>query len=148
MSDLVLLPFSDRHLPEATVIEALSFTAPWSEALLRGEIGNPLSTFWAAELDGRLAGYLDLLAVLDEGHIANLAVHPSLRRRGIGASLLERAVGYARQNGLVFLTLEVRASNAAARALYSRYGFKTVGKRPRYYEHPTEDAILMTLEFG
>lgn len=146
MNELVLLPLSERHLPQAVEIEGLSFTAPWSEALIGGEISNPLSVFQAAELCGRLVGYVDLLVILDEGHIANLAVHPEMRRRGIAAALLSWAVDYAKTKGLRSLTLEVRESNAAARALYTRFGFKIVGRRPRYYENPVEDAILMTLE--
>ena len=141
---LHIVKFEQRHLPDAVQIEREAFTEPWSENMLAGEILNPMAVFWAAELSGELAGYLDLLCILDEGHIANVAIRKDLRRRGIGRALLERAVSYAKAEGLVLLTLEVRAGNLPAQELYRSFGFERVGLRRRYYEHPTEDAVIMT----
>ena len=82
--------------------------------------------------------------LLDEGYITNVAVFPEQRRRGIAGQLLQVFLNFAEANRLAFLTLEVRASNAPAIALYRKHGFQTVGQRRNYYQKPDEDALLMT----
>ena len=73
----------------------------------------------------------------------SMAVRPDARRRGIGAALLQALLAWAAQNGARHFSLEVRASNGAAIALYQRLGFQVEGRRPRYYAHPQEDALLL-----
>ena len=85
--------------------------------------------------------------LLDEGYITNVAVRPECRRQGIAGKLLQVFLDFAQGNHLAFLTLEVRASNYDAIALYGSRGFRSVGRRKNYYEHPREDAIIMTKEF-
>ena len=82
--------------------------------------------------------------VLDEGYIGNVAVRPAFRRRGIADALLDALETLGRERELSFLTLEVRAGNAPAIALYEKNGYAQTGRRPGYYDHPKEDAILMT----
>ena len=89
-----------------------------------------------------------LQVVLDEGYITNVAVRPECRRQGIAGKLLQVFLDFAQGNHLAFLTLEVRASNYDAIALYGSRGFRSVGRRKNYYEHPKEDAIIMTKEFA
>ena len=103
--------------------------------------------FESVEADGSVVGYAGLLVVLDEGYITNVAVRPESRRAGVASALLDVFVSFAEGNRLAFLTLEVRASNYGAIALYGSRGFRGVGRRPNYYEHPKEDAIIMTREF-
>ena len=67
---------------------------------------------------------------------------------GVAGQLLDVFLNFAQANQLAFLTLEVRESNYAAIALYGSRGFRSVGRRKNYYEHPKEDAIIMTREFG
>ena len=88
-----------------------------------------------------------VLVVLDEGYITNVAVRPECRRNGIAQKLLQVFLDFAQAHKLAFLTLEVRASNYGAIALYGSRGFRGVGRRKNYYEHPREDAIIMTREF-
>jgi ribosomal-protein-alanine N-acetyltransferase len=83
--------------------------------------------------------------ILDEAHIATLAVHPEFRRKGVGSQLLEAALIEARNKGAREAMLEVRASNHIAQALYKDYGFEVVHRRPRYYRDNNEDALLMNL---
>ena len=85
---------------------------------------------------------------LDEGYITNVAVRPDCRRRGVAGKLLDVFERFAEGNHLAFLSLEVRASNYAAIALYGQHGYRGVGRRRNYYEHPKEDAVIMTREFG
>ncbi|MFB0921525.1 MAG: ribosomal protein S18-alanine N-acetyltransferase, partial [Oscillospiraceae bacterium] len=91
-------------------------------------------------------GYIGLMYVLDEGYISNVAVSPVYRRRGVADALIEALIERTKDT-LAFMTLEVRESNHAAKYLYSKHGFETVGKRKNYYDRPKEDALLMTLFF-
>ena len=84
--------------------------------------------------------------LLDEGYITNVAVRPDCRKQGVAGKLLQVFLDCAQANHLAFLTLEVRASNYPAIALYGSRGFRGVGRRKNYYEHPREDAIIMTKE--
>ncbi|HET7041544.1 MAG TPA: ribosomal protein S18-alanine N-acetyltransferase, partial [Gemmatimonadales bacterium] len=98
---------------------------------------------WVAEAgDGTLAGYTFCREIAGEAELLNLAVAPTARREGIGGRLLAAALAWADGRGARETFLEVRASNQAAIALYERVGFRAVGRRPDYYQHPAEDAIL------
>ena len=96
----------------------------------------------------RLLGYVWCRFVLDEGEIGNVATAPEERRRGAAAALLSALFAEAERRDAAQLGLEVRESNRAARSLYEKTGFLTVGKRKNYYEKPVEDAILMTKFFS
>ena len=116
--------------------------------MLAEELDNYISAFVVALDDNdNVAGYAGLQAVLDEGYITNVAVRPDCRRQGIAGKLLQVFLDFAKGNHLAFLSLEVRASNYDAIALYGSRGFRSVGRRKNYYEHPREDAIIMTKEF-
>ena len=136
-----------RHVPEVAALEKQCFSLPWTERMIREELSNPLAMYWAAEADGRLVGYAGLQLVVGEGYINNIAVDPACRRQGIAAQLLETLLVYAAERLASFVTLEVRVSNAAAIALYTRFGFASAGIRRGYYHKPTEDALLMTRAF-
>lgn len=143
-----IVPMTADHLDEAAELERLCFSDPWSRNMLAEELDNDLSALLAALDDGgRLVGYAGLQVILDEGYITNVAVRPECRRQGIAGKLLQVFLDFARGNRLAFLTLEVRASNYDAIALYGSRGFRSTGRRKNYYEHPREDAIIMTREF-
>ncbi len=93
---------------------------------------------------GDLIGYLVSFIVLDEAHLANIAVLPEHRRRGIGRKFLAQWLDEIKQHGVQVAYLEVRQNNVPAIALYEAFGFEQVGIRPRYYSNG-EDAVLMTL---
>jgi ribosomal-protein-alanine N-acetyltransferase len=84
-----------------------------------------------------------LWCILDQGELANVAVTPRLRGRGLGTYLLARVLDVARERGIQTMFLEVRASNEPAHDLYRRFGFSEVGRRKAYYDHPREDALIM-----
>lgn len=143
-----IVPMHADHLDEIAEVERLCFSMPWSRAMLAEELDNDCAAFLTALDDtGRVVGYAGLQVVLDEGYIANIAVRPDCRRQGVAGKLLQVFLDFAAAHRLAFLTLEVRAANYAAIALYGSRGFRSVGRRKNYYEHPTEDAILMTREF-
>ena len=142
-----IVPMTADHLDEVAELERICFSTPWSRNMLAEELDNALSAFLVA-LDGeeRVVGYAGLQVVLDEGYITNVAVRPECRRQGIAGKLLQVFLDFAQANQLAFLTLEVRASNYDAIALYGSRGFRSTGRRKNYYEHPKEDAIIMTKE--
>ena len=98
-------------------------------------------------MGGNLAGYVGVHLVVDEGYIDNVAVFPAWRRRGVATRLLGRLCAHARREKLQFLTLEVREGNLPAIAFYQKLGFAQVGRRPRFYDDPQEDALLLTRYF-
>lgn len=140
---MTVVPMAERHLAALAEIEKACFHAPWSETMLREELGKGI--FLVAERDGKAVGYVGCQTVLDEGYITNVAVSPACRRQGIGRALIAALVLRARAQALAFVTLEARASNAPAIALYEGAGFARVGVRKNFYTAPTEDAVLMTL---
>ena len=143
-----IVPMTADHLDEVAELERICFSAPWSRNMLAEELNNALSAMLVALDDsGRVVGYAGVQVILDEGYITNVAVRPECRRQGIAGKLLDVFLNFAQGNRLAFLTLEVRASNEAAIILYGRHGFRGVGRRRNYYEHPREDAIIMTREF-
>ena len=143
-----IVPMTADHLDEVAELERLCFSVPWSRNMLADELDNALSAMLVALDDqGRVAGYAGLQVILDEGYITNVAVRPDCRRQGVAGQILQVFLDFAQAQGLAFLTLEVRASNQAAILLYGSRGFRGMGRRKNYYEHPREDAIIMTKEF-
>ena len=143
-----IVPMDRSHISQIAQLERECFSTPWTEAMLEEELFNPQASFLAAEdEEGNILGYAGLHAVLDEGYIDNIAVEPDARRHGVASALLDVFCRFGAAN-LAFLTLEVRASNAPAIALYEKHGFHRAGVRPNYYQSPREDAIIMTREFN
>lgn len=142
-----LKPMTAEHIPHIAALERACFSHPWSEEALQGELWNDSAVVIVAEgEDGTVLGYAGLQTVLDEGYITNVAVDERYRRQGVADELIAAFVRFGGAK-LAFLTLEVRASNAPAIALYAKHGFKEVGRRKNYYDDPKEDALLMTLTF-
>lgn len=143
-----IIPMTASHLDQVEAIETACFSDPWSRKLLEEMLANENTANLAAQgADGTVLGYISFTIILDEGGINNIAVRPSCRRQGIASALLAAARRTAEERRLAFLTLEVRASNQAARTLYASQGYQEAGRRKNYYLHPREDAIIMTLEF-
>lgn len=143
--DLVVAPVTRDLLPQVAEIERKSFTDPWSLHAFREVLAAPRACFIGARqgVSGPLLGYVVAWFVADEGEIANLAVAPEARGKGIGAKLLDTALSEGRARGAGAIFLEVRDSNRAARQLYASRGFVEVGRRKAYYRRPIEDAIVL-----
>ena len=138
-------PMAAAHIAALAELEQLCFSEPWSADALRQELTNPCARFFTALCGGVPVGYIGCLVAAGEGDITNVAVHPDFRRRGIAGQLIDRLTEEVRREGIAQIHLEVRASNTAAMALYEGRGFCPVGRRPRFYRRPTEDAVLYTL---
>jgi ribosomal-protein-alanine N-acetyltransferase len=142
-----IVPMDRGHIPQIAALENQCFSTPWSANMLSDALFDPQASFIVAEdEEGNILGYAGLHVVLDEGYIDNIAVEPDARRHGVASALLDVYCRFGAAN-LAFLTLEVRASNAPAIALYEKFGFEKKGLRPGYYQHPKEDAVIMTREF-
>lgn len=123
-------------------LEIESFADPWPPAVFFEELALPGRAYVVAEDGGHVVAYGGIMLVGEDAHVMTIAVHPSRRRGGLGTSVLLALFDAALDAGARHLTLEVRESNHAAAALYERFGFTAVGRRPRYYQDD-EDAIIM-----
>ena len=125
-------------------IEAASFTTPWKPATFGTLLGRPGAVLLVLEVPPhRVAGYAVLWCIQGQGELANIAVIPELRDRGLGSYLLDYVMDEARQREVVSLYLEVRVSNFRARSMYGSHGFEEIGVRRDYYERPQEDARVL-----
>ena len=136
-----------QHVDAVIEIENECFSHPWSRQSIESELNNKNSVFYTALEGDKVAGYIGMSTVLDEGYIFNVAVSSEYRKKGIGSALISELVTYGKKNNFCFLTLEVRESNANAISLYSKFGFIKVGERKNYYSDPVENAVLMTKYF-
>ena len=125
-------------------LERQNFSEPWPEIAVRSELTNKRALALVAVEDGVVAGYVGSQTVLQEADMMNIAVADTHRRRGIARMLVEELI---RQLDAYQLTLEVRASNAPAIALYETLGFQQVGLRKNYYHKPKEDALILRKEW-
>lgn len=124
-------------------IERASFPDPWVPAMFRAHLRPGVNAFLVADEGARLVGYAIAHTVADVADLLNIAVHPDARGRGIGAALLDALMARCAVRGAESMTLDVRESNAAARALYASRGFIPIGRRRRYYRIPDEDALVL-----
>ena len=136
-----------KHVSQVAALEAICFQDPWSENSVASELNNPLS-FWLVALEGdRVVGYVGSQTVVGETDMMNVAVHPDFRRRGVAEALILALVEELKVMDSHCLTLEVRASNAPAIALYEKMGFSQIGLRKNYYRNPREDALILRKEW-
>ena len=145
-----IVPMTNEYLNDVAELERTCFSNPWSRNML------------AEELEKRVLGLLSRAGcrkrqrrrLRGAARRRGRGLHhqdgrpPRLRRGGVAGQLLDVFIRFAEGSGLAFLTLEVRESNYAAIALYGSRGFRGEGRRKNYYDHPKEDAIIMTKEFG
>jgi ribosomal-protein-alanine N-acetyltransferase len=145
-SSYVIEPLGDdRDLTGVLEVESESFTNPWTREMYTWELQNRAvcHVYVLRTLDCAVAGFCAFWLVLDEIHINNVAIRPAYRGHGLGSALMHHVLAEARRLGAHRATLEVRDSNAGARRLYERIGFRVAGTRRNYYSHPVEDALIL-----
>jgi ribosomal-protein-alanine N-acetyltransferase len=126
-------------------IERLSFRTPWPAYAFEQELkGNRLARYLVARAGDRVVGFAGIWTMVDDAHVTTFGVHPDWRRQGIGRQLLLNLAELAVAIGAKRMTLEVRASNVPAQALYRSFDFDLVGRRAGYYTDDGEDALIMT----
>ena len=144
---MILEKMNPAHVAQIAQLEKICFSDPWSERSIASELDNKLA-FWLVATEGdTVAGYIGSQTVMDETDMMNVAVHPGFRRRGIAGALVNGLVDDLKTKGSHCLTLEVRASNAPAIALYEKLGFSEIGRRKKYYRNPREDALILRKEW-
>jgi [ribosomal protein S18]-alanine N-acetyltransferase len=142
---VVVGPMRFEDVAAVHEIERISFRTPWPSYAFEQELrGNRLAHYLVARAGDRVVGFAGVWLMVDEAHVTTFGVHPDRRRQGIGRQLLLNLVELARSIGARRMTLEVRASNDVAQALYCAYGFEEAGRRPRYYTDDGEDALVMS----
>ncbi len=141
-----------EDVPRVHEIDMLSFALPWPEKSYLFElVENPTTLALVAEIAPQEAmpmviGMAVVWVVVDEAHIATIAVHPDYRGFGYGKKLLAETLRQVIHRGVVQATLEVRENNMLAQRMYIKFGFKIVGRRLHYYKDNNEDAVLMTVD--
>lgn len=144
---MTIVPMNEAHVAPIAALEKICFGDPWSEKSIASELDNPLS-LWLAAMEGdTLVGYVGSQTCMDETDMMNIAVSPAYRRKGVGRALIEALMDALKENGSRCLTLEVRASNQGAIALYQSLGFSQIGLRKNYYHNPKEDALILRKEW-
>jgi [ribosomal protein S18]-alanine N-acetyltransferase len=142
--ELTLRRLAYGDLPSVIAIERRSFPTPWSLAMFVLELSKPSGICLAAEDEEGLIGYLVCARYDDVWHLMNVAVVPEQRRLGVATELIERLFDEAGPGAR--FTLEVRVSNGPAIAMYQQFGFRSAGRRRRYYHDNGEDALIMWFE--
>ena len=143
---MIIRKMKREDVPAIAELEKLCFSDPWSENSVASELDNPLSYWLVAEDNGKIAGYVGSQSVLDAADMMNLAVSPDYRQQGVGQALVNELVQHLQQENVIALLLEVRVSNTPAISLYEKLGFVQVGRRPKYYHNPREDALILRKE--
>lgn len=131
---------------EIFAIEMDCFSVPWSLDSIEAELINQeKKLYYVIEDTEGVVGYAGAWLVYDEGQITNIAIRPSARRQGFGATLTRALVEECFKRGMHEIFLEVRISNLSALSLYRQLGFTVKGMRKNYYSEPKEDAYIMSL---
>ena len=144
-----LVPMAQGDLDAVMAVESVIYSHPWT----RGNFADSLRAGYECRvlrLGPQLLGYFVLMVAAGEAHLLNLSIAVAHQRAGHGTALLAQAAELARNLGARSLFLEVRPSNRAAQALYTRFGFRRVAIRRGYYPAHTgrEDALVLALALG
>jgi len=141
----IIREMREDDLTDILEIEKRSFISPWTKGMFEETIESPISTNSVIEINSEILGYIMLYSVEDEAHIMNIAVHPDHRGRGYASKLITHTFLHVIRKNISEFFLEVRESNVNARHLYTKFGFKVIGKRKKYYTETNEDALVMKL---
>lgn len=146
--EIQIQPLSNEHLEAILELDKICFGGLWSKVAYEKEMDSPNSEIqgiFSSHTGEKLLGMGCFWSILEEAHITILAINPEYHRQGMGTALLYSLIKTARDRNLERVTLEVRVSNQAAISLYEKFGFKTAGRRRRYYQDNGEDALILWL---
>jgi ribosomal-protein-alanine N-acetyltransferase len=140
-------PMTIDDISEVARLDQESFSLPWPARAFENELDNPMARAWVVDNpvtpELGLIGSLILWLIIDEAHIATIAIDKKYRQKGIAKALLAHALLSVQREGAICSLLEVRRSNESALGLYQSLGFYQVGTRKGYYSDNHEDALLM-----
>ena len=138
-----IVPLEEKHAPVLAQMEEKLFSLPWSEKAFEELLTHDYCHYLVAEEAGVPVGFAGMTLLGDEGDVDKVMVDPEHQRQGIADALLQELFTLGEELGATAYTLEVRVSNEPAIRLYEKHGFQSEGVRPRFYEKPTEDALIM-----
>ena len=144
---ITLMKLHPEDAFQVAELEKMCFSTPWSEKSIASELENDLALWLVAVENETVVGYVGSQTVCGETDMMNVAVHPNWRRKGIAEQLIHRLITELKKMESTCLSLEVRASNAPAIALYQKLDFRVAGRRPNYYRNPKEDALILRKEW-
>ncbi len=142
---IVYRPMQEQDLDTVAALEAAAFSKPWQRKDFADALTSTNYLYYVAEQDGVVIANAGLILSIDEADLTNVTTAEACRGKGIAKGLLEQLMQAAKEQGIVAFTLEVRAGNAAAIALYEKLGFVCEGKRKNFYTAPVEDALIYWL---
>lgn len=140
---VLIRPFCMEDVPKLVEMERATFSVPWSEQQFSDLLKRDYCLYLVAQKEDEIVGFAGLTILVDEGDIDKVMVAEAYRGQGIAASLMEELLAEARRRSVKDFTLEVRSGNTPAIKLYEKYGFVSEGIRPRFYDKPVEDAMIM-----
>ena len=145
----LLRPMTEADLPEVVAIEEATQPTPWSAQVFRDCFSSHYDCR-VVQRDSAVIGFVVFSSVLDEAHLLNIAIAPTMQRRGIAWAVLKEVIPEYQARALRYLYLEVRESNVGARTLYEQLGFQAIGQRKNYYRihDGRENAVLMMLDLS
>lgn len=148
MEQIRIRRMTRADIEQVLEVERASFAQPWSADVFSATLLLPYAHYYVAELtgngeDSRIIGECGVRDIFGEGEITNVAVLPQFRGSGVAGRMLDTLLRESLDKGMTAFTLEVRAGNLPAIALYKRFGFVTEGVREGFYEEPVEDALIM-----
>ena len=141
---IIIRDMAESYIKEIAELEKECFSEPWSEDSLKDELTNETARFYVLRDNEKLLGYIGANNICGEVYITNVAVSSDYRGKGYGKRLVNHLLKQSKLEKALFVTLEVRKSNANAIALYEKCGFKKIGERKNFYSKPTEDALIYT----
>jgi ribosomal-protein-alanine N-acetyltransferase len=150
-AEIIIRQMMAGDIEQVHALDQRSFPTPWPLKSFKYELEqNKAAHMWVAEetnenLEKKIIGTIVVWLLIDDAHIATLAVDEPYHRKGIASQLIFTALSQLVGKGAVLSTLEVRETNTAAQALYLGFGFQPVGRRRAYYRDSGEDAIIMAL---
>ncbi|MBI4656159.1 MAG: ribosomal protein S18-alanine N-acetyltransferase [Elusimicrobia bacterium] len=149
MADVSGIIIRKAETADAAEMEKIEKTAEnypaWGAREFVKDMANRVSNMFVAEQDGKMTGFINFWIVGGQAQLNGIAVRGEMTKRGIGGLLLKKMLESAKESGCSEAVLEVEETNLPAIRLYSKFGFKKAGTRPKFYDN-TGNAVLMRAE--
>lgn len=142
-TEVIIRKMRQEDTAAVSRLESEVFTMPWSESAFRKMAEEENAIYIVAVYQDTIIGNCGVRNILGEGEITNVAVGEKYRGHGVAKRMFRMLLAEGKERGIDAFTLEVRKSNLPAIRLYEAFGFETAGIRPRFYEKPAEDALVM-----
>lgn len=137
-----ILPFTEKHLKEISLLEKEIFSDPWGEKALKDYLLSPSARGYVLSDEKKILSYALFSTLLGEGELLRIGTEKSALRQGFAQMLLKHYFLNSKKENVEKIFLEVRKENLAARSLYEKMGFLLIGTRKGYYKNPNDDACI------